>query len=1474
MKKNRIITFLLTLIILFNILPFSVYAAEGTLTAPQYFSELYPNVGAKTPIRPVHQYLYRQNPPSFLWPAIDGAPNYELVIYSDEALTKVYRRVDNIRNNYYLFTEPFETGKYYWWTYRYKKNGNTSTWSVARRFKVATDAKTIIMPTAQEIISKTNGTHPRLYITQQGIPSLIEKVSTDEYVKKYFEDKLIPSVRRQMSWGIPKDPTILDTSGLTSAEIINLIESARSDYQNTCISAAQAALVYYVTGDTEFADYAASCVLEMATWNWQDEASQLSFKTHDVYFMRGLGLSAIAYDWIADYLSPEDRKTVAEDLFAKAASQYRYVSSIIKESPYSSHDWSCFQSFGAAFAVTLGDIYDADIYFDDFCQILFSNYIPYSIEDGGFSKGMNYWLDSFYADNMMIEALSLSGVYDFYDIPFNDNHYLWGIYMFPTPGANLGSWGDSGEFTINTNWLVNGAARFGKLSDHPELLWWKNKFGTVYDYGTYDGLLFVDTDNEGRAPIELPKDWHFKDQGMTAMHSDLINEPRISATFRSGMYGSYNHSHADINSFMIESNGKPLAWRSGYYGYYFSDHHRYFSRASYAHNTITYDNGKGQDNVYSNFDADGVTTMYLSNSDMSAAVGDGKEAYIGGLSKFDRTFIYLRPDSYIVVDNLKASEENIKENGGSTFEWWLNSIGTIDLHSDNLGAKITYDDETLDARIHYPKEISAYYSNLFAGPDGKEYLPHPNVTSWTRHERVWFKTEKLPETKMIATMSVGKSGTNAENVKTTEYTNYMKLEFESGETAYVSKLTDETQLITADNFRFNGTALVINHDHIMFIGGTKLYIDSNLAVDADRPVAVTMGEDELGISSADDYNITLYYNSYMPNVDSVRFRNDDNPVEMGMGVEAIVNSKSKLVNIHADKGHYSLLLNDKPLPGDRVDGEWNYTLTVNGNAENRTTDYLYYSDSDYNIAGADLFDGTSLKENVEYHISDVTGDITYGGKPLKAGDIIFYSPGHELAISRDDCSLSLDSYENTAVAFEDIATSYVEFTKDDADGTVSARVRVTNGGEEPISARLILAAFDSEDKFLTMTESTSLIVDSKGETHYEVNLTNPPQNAENYKAFLWRPGSVIPFAQLADSSAVAELKGIEIDGVAIEGFDKEVTAYSYEIPTNDNVLPVVKGIPWDNAIYTTTAYKIAKDSKSAVATITLQNLFTNDEAKTYTVNITLSSDNTGKICDHISDFTTYFNGITADTYGGKVYLNYGTEDEEDVTENYPTTLTSDFKWAMDSNYRISPFDGVRDQFEWQGSAGYMRYYSNLDRITGIENSLYMRQSCLINVGTANNAGVTATEIQKRAFSESAFFGSKIYNYSTYSPKNASTQLEMYDCTDLGDKLWASFKVTRDCDVIIVSRSSVPASFLENPQYGWKKVSNAQKPAIEMIRMQSNGQQAIPMISVQSTYYIQSFEAGDTVELYNANNGLSDKSTDESTPSYHVFVRVK
>jgi hypothetical protein len=132
------------------------------------------------------------------------------------------------------------------------------------------------------------------------------------------------------------------------------------------------------------------------------------------------------------------------------------------------------------------------------------------------------------------------------------------------------------------------------------------------------------------------------------------------------------HAHPDANSFIIYANGKYLTGDTGYLGIKNTDDH----------NTILINNrGQAKDGVYEMFK--GVSNEQLDkiriaetfgNKDYFYARGEAASGYYEdlGLKKFNRHFLYVAPDYFVVWDELETEKP-------SEFSFLLNADREISL---------------------------------------------------------------------------------------------------------------------------------------------------------------------------------------------------------------------------------------------------------------------------------------------------------------------------------------------------------------------------------------------------------------------------------------------------------------------------------------------------------------------------------------------------------------------------------------------------------------------------------------------------------------------------------------------------------------------------------------------------------------------------------------------------------------------------
>ncbi|MHC4596512.1 MAG: heparinase II/III family protein, partial [Planctomycetota bacterium] len=173
----------------------------------------------------------------------------------------------------------------------------------------------------------------------------------------------------------------------------------------------------------------------------------------------------------------------------------------------------------------------------------------------------------------------------------------------------------------------------------------------------------------------LPQARLFRDIGVAAMHTKLAQTPNnLMLAFRSSPYGSFNHAHADQNSFNILFGGERLFCNSGYYIAYADEHFQGWYKHSRGHNTVLIDD-KGQ--VLGRTEAYGWLCRYLHGQQVTYCLGDASNAYSGtGLTRFRRHILFLRPSIVIIYDELEADHP-------AKWSWLLHSPNEISAEAAN-----------------------------------------------------------------------------------------------------------------------------------------------------------------------------------------------------------------------------------------------------------------------------------------------------------------------------------------------------------------------------------------------------------------------------------------------------------------------------------------------------------------------------------------------------------------------------------------------------------------------------------------------------------------------------------------------------------------------------------------------------------------------------------------------------------------------
>ncbi|MGI5820308.1 MAG: DUF4962 domain-containing protein [Armatimonadota bacterium] len=667
----------------------------------------------QTPRRPVDRRVALQNPPDFTWPPEAAAERYELQIASDPDFATA-ETIADLRYNCYSHSAVLDPDARWWWRYRYVRGEQLSDWSEAWSFTIAPGAAEFPVPPPDELLARVPVEHPRVYATRETLeqfraPSLAEKADWWERFRGRCEAHLAKD--------IPAEPgPEYDFSGRTgalAADDVARMNALRGLGSSASTPMWEMAFAYLVGGNERFGERAVEWLMEISDW---DVAGTTGYRNHDQVFRDIAWKAACVYDWCHDLMTQEQRARALAMVEARGAILYHDFSEDarpIYEYPFDSHGWTSMGFLGIISAAIAHDSEQGDEWFQFIAATYPPLYPSWGGEEGGWCQGTAYWKWSVSYFAQFADAFrSASGV-DLFDKAFTRNNGWFKIYMHP-PYSKRHHFGDGNLGSPGTA-DRNNQLLFATRYDNPYFKWYADQIHGDEDSGVF-GYWWYDYTLPARPPVDVPQSRFLADVGWVGMHSDISDPNNIMLIFKSSWWGSFNHSDADQNHFVIYGYGEPLLIDSGFYDWYGSDHDRHWKRQTKAHNAILV-NGEGQ--PIFDITAKGQIVDYFESPVGCYTAGDATEAYKGKLSKFVRHILYLRPDAFVIVDELEAAEP-------ATWTWAGHALQEMAVDGEARRVTITENDAALDIAFAAPAALSfAQHDHWDGHPPQGRYASQP-----------------------------------------------------------------------------------------------------------------------------------------------------------------------------------------------------------------------------------------------------------------------------------------------------------------------------------------------------------------------------------------------------------------------------------------------------------------------------------------------------------------------------------------------------------------------------------------------------------------------------------------------------------------------------------------------------------------------------------------------------------------------------
>ncbi|MBE3578233.1 MAG: DUF4962 domain-containing protein [Limnochordales bacterium] len=602
--------------------------------------------------RPRDGAVVTTNPPSFVWLPVPGATTYILEYSPDPSFPEGQTtRVTGIDLPLYTPAATLSSQTAWYWRYRavLSGSGTLSPYSPVRSFQIAPDAAAFPLPSLDELHRRIPQSHPRLFVRPETLEEL-RRLASDPRAARIYEELLTDAefeLQLRKDAPLPPEPGDPMASGTFDAQVwrdgMLMARSTTETMQNL-------AFLYLISGRRDIGELAKRWLLHFASW---DPHGTSSAAKNDEVSMALLYRMSRAYTWLYDLLTPEERTKVREVMRERGQEAYRILRSLPFEvNPHNSHGGRTLGFLGEAAIAFFDEIPEAREWFDYVVRVFYALYPAWGGDDGGWAEGASYWKYYMQFVSEFVDALAVATGTDLMAKPFFRNTGYFKLYVH-SPGTGNPFGDGNGEPVAALDTEVMGW--LARANQNPYFQWYvENSPGSPLPRSIFGFLRAARSPApQAKPPVDLPQARLFRDVGWVAMHSNLASpEDDIRLVFKSSPYGSYSHSHADQNAFVLDAFGRPLVISSGYYPWYMSPHHANWTQQSISQNTILVD-GRGQ--IPRSLAAKGEITRFFTTAAYDYTVGDASAAYTSPLLQFNRHILFVRPHFFVIFDELSAS---------------------------------------------------------------------------------------------------------------------------------------------------------------------------------------------------------------------------------------------------------------------------------------------------------------------------------------------------------------------------------------------------------------------------------------------------------------------------------------------------------------------------------------------------------------------------------------------------------------------------------------------------------------------------------------------------------------------------------------------------------------------------------------------------------------------------------------------------
>lgn len=690
------------------------------------------------------------NPPALVWPDDDRVAAWRLELSPRADFSSGVIAYDGIALNFFNGPETLAEGKWYWRYNGTTAEGKTFPYAPVKSFVITERSQPFPVPPFERIIREMPE-HPRLFVTPDTLDAFRAR---SQGPARVAWENVRDRAKEHLDRSVPTFNLAPYTAPNAARGTIVMIEDGKywhakgldeRAYNAASGYARDLAYAYLISGEAKYADAAARWIDYLASLRIDPLKEDRSSHDTVVYAIEfGTKNLALAYDHAYDRLSPETRRRVVEALEFQLEAAMEWVRDELKlDVRYlNSHGQQCMHmTFTAVLAIAKESAKARD--WCDWLIKQYVNHVAWLGEDGGYFEGPTYAHKMRYIMEALVPLRTATGL----DVYRQPHVYNAGVYWLYAMSLNYWyeHWGD--VYSLLMPW-GNGSdtmlsALMAAMSDNRYVRWWSE---TVYASPNHVPMQYIsETGIEARAPVDIAQARAFPDTGTVTAYDRFYDHLSPRIFFRSSPWGGQSHAHSDQNMFVIHAGGEILAGDVGYYTYYGDRYHTEYSRATVAHNTLLV-GGKGQPR---GGEQNGRIAAFFNSPECVYFAGRAASAYPDMLDRYDRHVLFLRPDVFLVFDDVEALVDE-------PVQWALNTFQKAEI--DTKKRTITVPQQHMRLRVEHLQPASLRYSQS----DGNRPAPlhdpaKPYCRVTPRFPQAWHieaQPPPSPQPRFVSLMSV------------------------------------------------------------------------------------------------------------------------------------------------------------------------------------------------------------------------------------------------------------------------------------------------------------------------------------------------------------------------------------------------------------------------------------------------------------------------------------------------------------------------------------------------------------------------------------------------------------------------------------------------------------------------------------------------------------------------------------------------